>query len=341
MARSGEVKLRDLGEDRLLKILLPNLPVGRNTVVGIGDDCAVVKAPGIGMILLLKTDCVVEGVHYHPNEEPARVGWKALCRTLSDVAAMGGEPLHALVTMLSPEDRRVAYWKSIYKGLSKAAKRFGVGIIGGETSRSRCAAISVAVVGRVEADRLVTRSGGRPKDILCVTGTLGGSLAGRHLDFVPRITEGRWLGKGRYARAMMDLSDGLAADLPRLAAASDCSFRIDVDAVPKARGCDSRRALSDGEDYELLIAVSPQVIKRLRQNWGKTFPKLQLTVIGELTEPGTPPVGIPPGFDHFLPRIDRQSQGNQEDVARKRRRHQGNDTSARDRRERVFGQSKE
>lgn len=300
MARSGEMRLRDLGEDRLLEILLPDLPVGRNTVVGTGDDCAVVKGPGKGMMLLLKTDCIVEGVHYSANEEPARVGWKALCRTLSDVGAMGGEPLHALITVFSPKDRRVAYWKALYKGLSKAAKRFGVGIVGGETSRSRCAAISVAMVGQVEADHLVTRSGGRPEDILCVTGTLGGSLVGRHLDFVPRVAEGRWLGEQKYARAMMDLSDGLAADLPRMAAASNCSFRVDIDAVPKAHGCDSSRALSDGEDYELLFAVSPRMIESLRRSWRKVFPKLKLTAIGELTEPGKPAAALPHGFDHFL-----------------------------------------
>ena len=252
------------------------------------------------MMLLLKTDCIVEGVHYSANEEPARVGWKALCRTLSDVGAMGGEPLHALITVFSPKDRRVAYWKALYKGLSKAAKRFGVGIVGGETSRSRCAAISVAMVGQVEADHLVTRSGGRPEDILCVTGTLGGSLVGRHLDFVPRVAEGRWLGEQKYARAMMDLSDGLAADLPRMAAASNCSFRVDIDAVPKAHGCDSSRALSDGEDYELLFAVSPRMIESLRRSWRKVFPKLKLTAIGELTEPGKPAAALPHGFDHFL-----------------------------------------
>jgi thiamine-monophosphate kinase len=293
------MRLRDVGEDRLLEILLPNLPAGRNTIVGTGDDCAVVKGPGVGMMLLLKTDCIVEGVHYHVDEEPGRVGWKALCRTLSDVAAMGGEPLHALITVFSPEDRRVAYWQSLYRGLSKAAKRFGVGIIGGETSRSQCAAISVAMVGRVQADHLVTRSGGRPKDILCVTGTLGGSLAGRHLDFVPRLAEGRWLAERRYVRAMMDLSDGLAADLPRLATASNCSFRVDIDAVPKTRGCDSRRALSDGEDYELLMAVSPRMIESLDRSWRRIFPKLKLTAIGELTERGTPAAGLPRGFDHF------------------------------------------
>ena len=293
------MRLFDLGEDRLLEILLPHLPVGRNTVVGTGDDCAVVKALGNGMMLLLKTDCIVEGVHYDADEEPTRVGWKALCRTLSDVAAMGGEPLHALITIFSPEDRRVSYWKSLYSGLSKAAKRFGVGIIGGETSRSQCAAVSVAMIGCVEANHVVTRSGGRPKDILCVTGTLGGSLARRHLDFVPRVTEGRWLGKRRYARAMMDLSDGLATDLPRLAAASKCSFRIDIQAVPKTRGCDSERALSDGEDYELLIAVSPRMISSLLRSWRKVFPKLKLTAIGELIDPGTPAAGLPHGFDHF------------------------------------------
>ena len=98
----------------------------------------------------------------------------------------------------------------------------------------------------------------------------------------------------------MDLSDGLATDLPRLAAASKCSFRIDIQAVPKTRGCDSGRALSDGEDYELLIAVSPRMISSLLRSWRKVFPKLKLTAIGELIDPGTPAAGLPHGFDHFL-----------------------------------------
>jgi thiamine-monophosphate kinase len=101
------MRLFELGEDRLLEILLPHLPVGRNTVVGTGDDCAVVKGPGNGLMLLLKTDCIVEGVHYNANEEPTRVGWKALCRTLSDVAAMGGEPLHALITIFGKSSRGI------------------------------------------------------------------------------------------------------------------------------------------------------------------------------------------------------------------------------------------
>ena len=294
------MKLRDLSEDRLLEILLADLPLGRNTLVGPGDDCAVVQGPGIRGRLLLKTDCVVEGVHYLPEDDPRKVGWKALCRPLSDVAAMGGEPLHALVSIMSPEDRTVAYWRSIYKGLSKAAGRFGVGIVGGETSRSRCVAVSVSLIGRVETGRLITRSGGQPDDLLFVTGTLGGSFGGRHLSFVPRIAEGRWLSSRGYARAMIDLSDGLATDLPRLAAASKCGFQIDSAALPRTRGCDSAQAMCDGEDYELLIAVAPRLAARLRHGWKQTFPGVRLTEIGRLTEPKAPSPALPKGFDHFF-----------------------------------------
>ena len=300
MAGFLEMKLQDVSEDRLLEILLKDLPLGRNTLVGPGDDCAVVQGPGIREMLLLKTDCVVEGIHYLPEDEPQKVGWKALCRPLSDIAAMGGEPRHALVNVMSPADRTVEYWRSLYKGLSKAAGRFGVGIVGGETSRAPRAAISVSLVGRVEAGRLITRSGGRPNDLLFVTGTLGGSVGGRHLEFVPRVFEGRWLSAHGYVRAMIDLSDGLAADLPRLAAASKCGFEIDPSALPRTRGCDSIHAMSDGEDYELLLAVAPRLANRLRRGWKEMFPSVRLTEIGRLTEPDTTSTALPAGFDHFL-----------------------------------------
>jgi thiamine-monophosphate kinase len=300
MAGFDEMKLRDASEDRFLEMLLADLPLGQNTLVGPGDDCAVVQGLGIRGKLLLKTDCVVEGVHYLPEDDPQKVGWKALCRPLSDVAAMGGEPLHAMVSIMSPEDRTIAYWRSIYKGLSKAAGRFGVGIVGGETSRSQCVAVSVSLIGRVEGARLITRSGGRPNDLLFVTGTLGGSFGGRHLNFVPRIAEGRWLSSHRYARAMIDLSDGLATDLPRLAAASKCGFQIDSAALPKTRGCDSVQAMCDGEDYELLIAVDPRLAAQLRRGWREMFPRLRLTEIGRLTKPEASSTALPRGFDHFF-----------------------------------------
>lgn len=300
MAANAPITLRDLTEDRFLEILLEDLPIGRNVLTGPGDDCAVVQAAGARELLLLKTDCVVEGIHYLPEHEPARVGWKALCRALSDIGAMGGEPQHALITIFTPANARVEYWREFYKGLGKAAKRFGVGIVGGETSRARHAAVAVSLVGRVETGRLLTRSGGKPGDLLFVTGTLGGSIEGKHLDFIPRIAEGRWLGAHGSVRAMMDLSDGLATDLPRLAAASQCGFEIDFSALPKTRGCDAERAMTDGEDYELLMAVAPRQAGRLSRAWKEMFPKLRLTEIGRLTEPGTSSSALPLGFDHFF-----------------------------------------
>ncbi len=300
MAGNVPVTLRDLTEDRFLELLLEGLPVGRNVLTGPGDDCAVVQAAGARELLLLKTDCVVEGIHYLPEHEPARVGWKALCRALSDIAAMGGEPQHALITILTPANARVDYWREFYKGLGKAAKRFGVGIVGGETSRARHSAVAVSLVGRVESGRLLTRSGGKPGDLLFVTGTLGGSIEGKHLDFIPRVAEGRWLGAHGSVRAMMDLSDGLATDLPRLAAASRCGFEIDSSALPRSRGCDAERALTDGEDYELLMAVPPRQADRLARAWKEMFPKLRLTEIGRLTEPGTSASALPLGCDHFF-----------------------------------------
>jgi len=294
------VKLRDLNEDEFLKIILAGLPEGKNVVTGPGDDCAVVRMAGSMEYLLLKTDCVAEGVHYLPEHDPVRVGWKALCRPISDIAAMGGEPLHALLTIFTPTDAKVEYWKEFYKGVAKAAKRFGVGIAGGETSRAPFTAVSVALTGRVEPRRLIKRSGGRAGDCLFVTGNLGGSIAGKHLDFVPRLEEGRWLGARGYARAMMDLSDGLAADLPRMATASECGFELDADAIPRTRGCTVEQALSDGEDHELLFAVSPRMADQLRRGWASTFPKVKLTEIGRLVEPGQSSTALPQAFDHFL-----------------------------------------
>ena len=297
MAESRQ--LRDLREDELLAVLLAGVTQGRNVVVGPGDDCAAIRIPGAKDLLLLKTDCVVEGAHYLPSHDPARVGWKALCRAISDVAAMGGEPLHALVTVFSPREARVSYWQGFYRGLNRAARRFGVGLVGGETSSAPSAAVSISLVGRVEARRLLTRSGGRPGDILFVTGRLGGSIKGHHLNFVPRVEEGRWLSVQGSVRAMMDLSDGLASDLPRLAAASGCSFALDLARIPRRRGSALSAALGDGEDYELLLAVSSRSAAKLEASWARRFPKGPLTRLGSLTRPGQPSTALPGGFDHF------------------------------------------
>jgi thiamine-monophosphate kinase len=172
----------------------------------------------------------------------------------------------------------------MYRGIHKAARTFQVAVVGGETSNiTGPAVVSVSVAGFVEKGRWVSRAGGKANDDLFVTGRLGGSLPSRHLRFVPRIAEARWLTKNFPIHAMMDLSDGLGADLPRLAHASGVGFQLDEAALPLNPGCTTKQAISDGEDYELLFAISRQHRGRIEKSWAKKFSRLPLTRIGKLT----------------------------------------------------------
>ena len=273
------MKLSRVGEDALLTALIRALPNSRRLI---GDDCAVVKFPGAKKLLVLKTDCVVEKIHFQTATAPELIGWKAMMRPLSDFAAASAVPQFALITLIVPATRSTSWVQKLYRGLKRAASRFDVRIVGGETSASSGPAmISVSVCGFVERNRRVSRAGGKKDDDLFVTGRLGGSLRGKHLRFVPRIEESRWLTKNFRVHAMMDLSDGLGADLPRLAKASRLGFKIDKEKLPLAPGAKIDNAISDGEDYELLIAVSPRDRARLEREWKKKFPRLPLTRIGE------------------------------------------------------------
>ena len=275
------MKLSQVGEDALLASLLRQLPNSRRLI---GDDCAVVEFPNAKNLLVLKTDCVVEKIHFQTSTDPELVGWKAMMRPLSDFAAISAVPQFALITLIVPATRSTSWVKKLYRGLKRAASRFDVAIVGGETSATRGpAAISVSVSGFVEKNRWISRSGGKKGDDLFVTGRLGGSLRGKHLRFMPRINESRWLTKNFRVHVMIDLSDGLGADLPRLAKASKLGFKIDKEKLPLARGAKIGDAISDGEDYELLFAISPRERTRLEHAWRKKFPKLALTRIGNLT----------------------------------------------------------
>ena len=294
------MKLARYSEERLVADITRGLPLGPEVRVGAGDDCAVIGSPRAARWTLLKADAVVEGVHFLRDDDARRVGWKALCRAISDVAAMGGVPEHALVTIAVSRDDEVARVKALYAGLRRAARKFGVSIVGGETSRSPGPLfVNVTLTGSVERTRCVLRSGARPGDLLFVTGRLGGSRAGRHLDFTPRLAEARWLVTHFHPHAMMDLSDGIAADLPRLAQASKCGFTLDEAAIPCAPDCTVREALSDGEDFELLFALSPREAAGIHARWRQTFKKLPLTRIGSVTQASTPNIPLPHGHDHF------------------------------------------
>jgi thiamine-monophosphate kinase len=295
---AGGGAVRKNAEDVLLERLLKLVPLPEKGLLGPGDDCAAI--PCGGDLLLLKTDCVAEGVHFTRDQDPSKVGWKALCRPLSDLAAMGGVPGEALITFFSPPDIGSEFWVAFYRGIGRAARKFGVTVAGGEMSCQPAAiAVSVMVTGRVSRRDMVKRSGASSGDFIFVTGRLGGAGGRHHLNFIPRLKEGRWIAMHRYATAMMDLSDGLGADLPRLARASACGFEIDKDSVPRRRGCDVRSALSDGEDYELLFTCSPKKAERLNAEWKQAFPKTLLTRIGRMTHACDLPSGWPGGWDHF------------------------------------------
>ena len=295
------MKLRDIGEDRLLDRLLSRLSLGKEVVNGPGDDCAVVETCDHQNLLVLKTDCVVAGVHFLPTASALDVGWKAMMRPLSDFAATSAVPQSALITLIAPEQTNIEWVEQLYRGLGRAAKRFKVSIVGGEMSgTSGPVAISVSVVGFVERNRCVSRRGGKAGDDLFVTGRLGGAVKKKHLQFIPRIVESRWLTRNFPINAMMDLSDGLGADLPRLAKASRVGFAIEVENLPLARGAKIDNAISEGEDYELLFAISPRERTRLEREWPKKFRKLPLTRIGRLNPQSA--IGNPQlrsGYVHF------------------------------------------
>lgn len=290
-------------EEDLLQLIQNQLPSpGADVVKGIGDDCAVLRSPKKTDVLqLLKTDSLVEGVHYPKGTSAEFIGWKALCRPISDIAAMGGTPLHALITVATPAGWKSSAWKSLYRGIGKAARAHGVSIVGGETVLSPGPVfISVALTGDVKKKNLRLRSSARPGQFICVTGELGGSFkSGRHLRFQPRLREGQWMAKQLGVKAMMDLSDGLGSDLPKLARASGCSFQINQNKLPRHRGCSIQAAITDGEDYELLVTVKPRLLADLQKRWSRTFPRLSLTTIGVMLPSKTSSTCLPLGYDHL------------------------------------------
>jgi len=303
---ASTLTLSDLGEDAVVRRLTALLPLAaRSVTIGPGDDCAAVAIPGSSDFELLKADSVVEGVHFGAADDMQRVGWKALCRAISDIAAMGGIPVHALVTLAAMPTTPWHRLQGLYEGLAKAAAAYDVSIVGGETGKTSGPMVcTIFLTGRVAVADCVTRSGGRPGDVLFVTGRLGGSLAsGRHLDFKPRLQEGCWLAAHHFPSAMMDLSDGLAADAPRLAFASQCGVTLNPDAVPVNVGCSQTQAFCEGEDFELLLAVAPEKVDALNAGWKNAFPEVPLTAVGLLTGPenGCTPSEIfkKGGYDHF------------------------------------------
>lgn len=289
-------------EDSVIQQLVQFVPKRSDVLVSSGDDCAVIRCPQADNLLLLKTDCVVEGIHFKKDTPAIWVGWKAVCRAISDIAACGGIPAHALVSFAIPPNRSIRWLKSLYCGIRRAAEQFDFSIVGGESSRSLDSLfLSVTLTGYVAVQHLVLRSGARPGDSIFVTGTLGGSIQDHHIKFTPRLAEARWLTSNFSIHSMMDLSDGIGSDLPRMAAASQTDFEINFQLLPRNSGCSIRQAISDGEDYELLFAIAPQEDERLLRKWPIAFPHTKLTKIGNMitaSKKNKRP-SLFSGYDHF------------------------------------------
>jgi thiamine-monophosphate kinase len=289
-------------EFELIERLTADLPANDSTRVGAGDDCAVLDFGLPDRWLLFKTDAVVAGVHFDLAAAPEAVGHKTLARCLSDIAAMAGRPTHALVTVGLPLSFDLAWIEGVYRGLRALATQYGVGIVGGETTSSpNRAFLSVALLGTVSPNRCPLRSGARPGDAIFVTGELGGSLeSGRHLTFDPRLLEAEWLAGQFEVHAMIDLSDGLAGDLRHVLKASGVGAELLASAIPIAPAARSaprthpaeagqpartalERALTDGEDFELLFTVPASQAVRLNDAWRERFDTLKLSCIGRIT----------------------------------------------------------
>jgi len=252
-----------LGEFGLIDRFRKSIKTDSSVVRGSGDDCAVLKFDRHNY-QLFTCDMIVEGVDFTSKDNPRLVGRKALAVSISDIAACGGIPRYAVVSLGIPRDTQLAYIDKVSTGLFALAREFKVNVVGGDISRSLRLVIDVSLLGVVEKKCLVLRSGAKPGDIIFVTGRLGGSLNGKHLRFIPRIKESRYLVKNLKINSMIDISDGLLQDLGQILKESRAGAVIYADRIPlsrQARGL--AEAFYAGEDFELLFTLSPIEAKRL------------------------------------------------------------------------------
>jgi thiamine-monophosphate kinase len=214
---------------------------------------------------------------------------------------MGGHPVAAVITLGITANESVRRLRAIYRGMEVTARNYQVNLVGGETTRAAQLFLVVSLLGECRGYRPVLRSGARAGDPIFVTGQLGGSQTGHHFAFEPRLAEGEWLARNRLATSLMDLSDGLGADLPRLAEASGVAFHLDNNTIPLRSGATLEGAFNEGEDYELLFTIRPSQAKILKKKWPFATPLHCIGVTKLRGEKSTKPP-FAHGFDHFKQR---------------------------------------
>jgi thiamine-monophosphate kinase len=269
----------ETGEFELIGWVRERSKTGVGVLLGIGDDCAILR-PSPGADLLVTTDMLMDGRHFRLDEAGGgagaeAVGYKAMAVNLSDIAAMAGWPVSAVVAVALPKKNAVAIAHGLHAGLIRAAAPFGVGLVGGDTNAwDGPLVVNVTLIGQTVGRGPVRRSGARVGDLIFVTGPLGGSLRGRHLTPNPRITEAIALNAAVSIHGMIDISDGLAADLGHILEESGgLGAILEESAIPihpdaqELSAIDGRsaleHALSDGEDFELCLTVAPADAEQL------------------------------------------------------------------------------
>lgn len=321
---------RALREDDVVAAIAAMLESDTRVLLGIGDDAAVWQ-PSRSHRSVITTDMLVEGVHFHCDSMTLEdAGWRAMAANVSDLAAMGARPVLATVALGMPPGAGAPEILQLYRGLAECAQSVDIAIAGGDLSRAPVWTVSIGAVGEVRASNVKTRAGGRPGDIIAVTGPLGASRAG--LDIAsgavasneniaaealrafrrpqPRLAEGRFLAASRNVATMMDCSDGLSTDLARLCAAAGCGARIEsVPVAPAARAVaeinrrdPERYALDGGEDFELIVGIRPRAFAFLQQRFARRFGRELLRVGRLAAEPGAFYQNRPleaGGWDHF------------------------------------------
>lgn len=264
----------------------------KDVILGIGDDCAVIDVSS-DKLCLITTDMMLEGTHFDLRTCTIRdVGRKAMACNISDVAAMGCQATVAVISVCFPEHTSEKFARELYKGIWDIADAYNIEIVGGDTISGRCPlCINVALLGRDDGLKPVRRSGAKVGDAILVTGTLGGSILGKHIHFEPRLREGLLLNKNFTLHAMIDVSDGLTADLNHILEESHVGAILYEERIPiseaaieiskKSGSTPLSHALSDGEDYELVIVVSKGQAKKIMES--DLFPPKTFHCIGEIT----------------------------------------------------------
>lgn len=255
--------IKELGEFGLLERITRRIKNDSSVIKGPGDDCAVIKF-NRDKYLLATADMITQGVDFTDRDNPYLVGRKALAASISDIAACGGLPRYCLVSLGLPRNSSVGLADKICKGIADLAAIYKINIVGGDLSRVDKLTIDVSMLGLVEKGSLVLRSGAKIGDIIFVSGALGGSIFGRHLRFIPRVKEARFLVKKFKVNSMIDISDGLVQDLGHILEESEAGAVIYAEAIPLSKDA---RGLTDalymGEDFELLFTLPRSEAKKI------------------------------------------------------------------------------